>query len=110
MAPVGATNCPVSTQGGNPSSYKAVIEANQSGRPAVEKLEPFHPGLVVIVAVRGLSQRRSVYTPYSTAGNNQTDPSVAGYPATTGAGITGRGPRRLTKANRTRSGTHLGRP
>src|SRR6516225_2611850 len=48
----------------NPSSYKAVIEANESGRPAVEKLEPFHPGLVVIVAVsRGSSQRRPLYTP-----------------------------------------------
>ena len=31
------------TQSGNPSSYKAVIEADESGRPAVEKLEPFHP-------------------------------------------------------------------
>src|SRR5437762_473134 len=38
------------TRSGNPSSYKAVIEANESGRPAVEKLEPFYPGLVVIVA------------------------------------------------------------
>ena len=42
-----------STQSGNPSFYEAVIEANQSGDPAVEKLEPFYPGLVVIVAVRG---------------------------------------------------------
>ena len=31
---------------------KAFIEANESGRPAVEKLEPFHPGLLAIVAVR----------------------------------------------------------
>jgi hypothetical protein len=37
------------TQSGNPSSYRAVIEANESGRPAVEKLEPFLPGLLAIV-------------------------------------------------------------
>jgi len=44
---------PVLTRSGNPSSHKAVIEANESGRPAVEKLEPFHPGLLVVVTVRG---------------------------------------------------------
>jgi hypothetical protein len=37
------------TQSGNPRSDKAVIEVNESGRPAVEKLEPFHPGLLVTV-------------------------------------------------------------
>ena len=31
----------LTTRSGNPSSYKAVIEANQSGHPGVEKLEPF---------------------------------------------------------------------
>jgi len=51
------------TQSGNPSSYKAVIEANESGRPAVEKLEPVHPGLLVIVLFAGVTSRRSVYTP-----------------------------------------------
>ena len=52
------------TQSGNPSSYKAVIEANESGRPAVEKLEPFHPGLVVIVAVRGGHLKGALCTPH----------------------------------------------
>jgi hypothetical protein len=52
------------TQSGNPSSYKAVIEANESGRPAVEKLEPFHPGLVVIVAVRGSHLKGGLCTPH----------------------------------------------
>jgi hypothetical protein len=42
------------TQGGNQRSYKAVIEANESGRPTVEKLEPFHPGLLVIVLFTGV--------------------------------------------------------
>jgi hypothetical protein len=45
--------CTASTPSGNPSSYEAVFEANESGRPAVGKLGPFHPGLVVILAVRG---------------------------------------------------------
>jgi hypothetical protein len=53
----------LSTQSGNQTSYKAVIEANESGRPAVEKLEPFHPELLVIGCSRGSSQRRSLYTP-----------------------------------------------
>src|SRR4029077_8306039 len=52
------------TQSGNPSSYKAVIEANESGRPAVEKLEPFHPGLAVIVAVRGGHLKGALCTPH----------------------------------------------
>jgi hypothetical protein len=52
------------TQSGNPSSYKAVIEANESGRPAVEKLEPFHPGLVVIVTVRGSHLKGDLCTPH----------------------------------------------
>jgi hypothetical protein len=52
------------TLSGNPSSYKAVIEANESGRPAVEKLEPFHPGLVVIVAVRGSHLKGGLCTPH----------------------------------------------
>jgi hypothetical protein len=55
---------PLLTQSGNPSSYKAVIEANESGRPAVEKLEPFHPGLVVIVAVRGSHLKGGLCTPH----------------------------------------------
>ena len=54
----------ISTQSGNPSSYKAVMEANESGRPAVEKLEPFHPGLVVIVAVRGGHLKGALCTPH----------------------------------------------
>ena len=61
------TDClvlPLLTQSGNPSSYKAVIEANESGRPAVEKLEPFHPGLVVIVAVRGSHLKGGLCTPH----------------------------------------------
>ena len=45
------------TQSGNQSSYKAVIEANESGRPAVEKLEPFHPGLLVIVLFAGVTSK-----------------------------------------------------
>jgi len=52
------------TRSGNPSSYKAVIEANESGRPAVEKLEPFYPGLVVIVAVRGSHLKGGFCTPH----------------------------------------------
>ena len=55
---------PPPTQRGNPSSYKAVIEANESGRPAVEKLEPFYPGLVVIVAVRGGHLKGALCTPH----------------------------------------------
>ena len=55
---------PPPTQSGNPSSYKAVIEANESGRPAVEKLEPFYPGLVVIVAVRGDHLKGALCTPH----------------------------------------------
>jgi hypothetical protein len=54
----------VLTRSGNPSSYKAVIEANESGRPAVEKLEPFYPGLVVIVAVRGSHLKGGFCTPH----------------------------------------------
>ena len=54
----------LATQSGNPSSYKAVIEANKSGRPAVEKLEPFQPGLVVIVAVRGGHLKGALCTPH----------------------------------------------
>jgi hypothetical protein len=49
--------CPQLTQSGNPSSYKAVIEANESGRLAVEKLEPFHPGLLVIVLFAGVTSK-----------------------------------------------------
>ena len=52
------------TQSGNPSSYKAVIEANESGRPAVEKLEPFSPGLGRIVAVRGSHLKGGLCTPH----------------------------------------------
>ena len=48
----------------NPSSYKAVIEANESGRPAVEKLEPFHAGLVVIVAVSRGHLKGALCTPH----------------------------------------------
>jgi len=55
---------PELTRSGNPSSYKAVIEANESGRPAVEKLEPFYPGLVVIVAVRGSHLKGGFCTPH----------------------------------------------
>jgi len=53
------------TQSGNPSSYKAVIEANESGRPAVEKLEPraFSPRISDSGCSRESSQRRSLYTP-----------------------------------------------
>ena len=61
------TGCPqrqVATQSENPSSYKAVIEANESGGPAVEKLAPFHPGLVVIVAVRGGHLKGALCTPH----------------------------------------------
>jgi hypothetical protein len=36
----------------------------KSGRPAVEKLEPFHPGLVVIVAVRGSHLKGGLCTPH----------------------------------------------
>jgi hypothetical protein len=52
------------TQSGNPSSYKAVIEANESGRPAVEKLEPFHPGLLVIVLFAGGHLKGALCTPH----------------------------------------------
>jgi hypothetical protein len=49
---------PLVTQSGNPSSYKAVVEANE------EKPEPFHPGLVVIVAVRGSHLEGGLCTPH----------------------------------------------
>jgi hypothetical protein len=39
-------------------------EANESGRPAVEKLEPLRPGLVVIVAVRGRHLKGGLRTPH----------------------------------------------
>jgi hypothetical protein len=64
LAPDLAAQWPKLTRSGNPSSYKAVIEANESGRPAVEKLEPFHPGLVVIVAVRGSHLKGRLCTPH----------------------------------------------
>ena len=48
---------PLVTQRGNPSSYKAVIEAKESGRPAVEKFEPFRPGLLVIVLFAGVTSK-----------------------------------------------------
>src|SRR5216684_1615467 len=42
--------CPSSTQNGKTSSYKAVIEADESESLAVEELAPLHRGLLVIVS------------------------------------------------------------
>jgi hypothetical protein len=51
-----------STPSRNPSSYKAVIEANESGRSAFAKLEPFRSA--VIVAVRGSHLKGALSTPH----------------------------------------------
>jgi hypothetical protein len=42
----------------------ACCDCRRRGRPAVEKLAPFHPGLVVIAAVRGSHLKDGLRTPH----------------------------------------------